>query len=55
MPVVNVPILSYTLEFLVSNGIEEIFIFCSAHAEKIERYVKSVTSSFPSLVSPSVG
>ena len=36
LPLVNVPMISYTLEFLATNGVEEVFVFCSSHADKVE-------------------
>ena len=51
------PIIEYTLEFLAGNGVQEVFIYCSAHSEEIETYIsesprwspKSVISPFSSL------
>eukprot|EP01006_Ploeotia_vitrea_P048663 TRINITY_DN67259_c11_g2_i1.p1 TRINITY_DN67259_c11_g2~~TRINITY_DN67259_c11_g2_i1.p1 ORF type:complete len:762 (-),score=94.40 TRINITY_DN67259_c11_g2_i1:257-2542(-) len=40
LPLCNTPILDYTIELLISNGIEEIFIFCSSHADKLEEHIK---------------
>ena len=40
MPLANVPMLEYTMEFLAAGGVQEIFIFCCAHAESVERYVR---------------
>eukprot|EP00981_Chlorochromonas_danica_P012587 scaffold5178_cov229-Ochromonas_danica.AAC.3 len=40
LPLVNVPMLEYTVEFLAQNGVEEIFVFCASHADKVEKYVK---------------
>ena len=40
MPLANVPMIEYTLEFLAAGGVQEIFIFCCAHADAVERYVK---------------
>ena len=39
MPLANVPMLEYTLEFLAAGGVQEIYIFCCAHADKVEQYV----------------
>jgi translation initiation factor eIF-2B subunit epsilon len=33
--------IEYTLEFLASNGVEEVFVFCCAHAEQIVAYLES--------------
>jgi translation initiation factor eIF-2B subunit epsilon len=35
-PLVNVPVIEYTIEFLTQNGVEEIFVFCVSHYEKIQ-------------------
>ncbi|XP_071964389.1 translation initiation factor eIF2B subunit epsilon-like [Antedon mediterranea] len=39
MPIVNNPLLDYTLEFLAASGVEEIFVFCCAHADKIKKHL----------------
>ncbi|KAL2179476.1 nucleotide-diphospho-sugar transferase [Thermothelomyces heterothallicus CBS 202.75] len=57
LPLVNVPVIEYTLEFLASNGVQEVFIYCGAHSQDIERYIQdsrrwtpsSTTSPFSSL------
>lgn len=40
LPLVNVPMLDYTIEFLSQNGVEEVFVFCVWHADKVEQYLK---------------
>ena len=40
MPLANVPMLEYTMEFLAAGGVQEIFIFCNAHADEVERYIR---------------
>ncbi|EOD10984.1 hypothetical protein EMIHUDRAFT_459808 [Emiliania huxleyi CCMP1516] len=40
MPLVNVPMIEYTLEFLAASGVQEIFVFCCAHAEQVISYVR---------------
>jgi len=40
MPVANVPLIEYTLEFLAGGGVQEVFIFCCAHAAEVERYIR---------------
>lgn len=40
LPLVNVPMLNWNLEWLASAGVEEIFVFCSAHAETIKRHLE---------------
>ncbi|KYQ96662.1 bacterial transferase hexapeptide repeat-containing protein [Tieghemostelium lacteum] len=41
LPLVNIPLLDYTLEFLTAGGIEEIYIVCTCHAEQIKEYVET--------------
>ncbi|XP_074650422.1 translation initiation factor eIF2B subunit epsilon-like [Tubulanus polymorphus] len=41
MPLCNVPLLDYTLEFLCEAGIQEIIVFCCAHAEKIKAHIRN--------------
>ena len=40
LPLANLPMIEYTLEFLAAGGVQEIFIFCCAHADAVESYVK---------------
>jgi translation initiation factor eIF-2B subunit epsilon len=39
LPVANSAMLDYALEFLISGGVREIFIFCCSHAELINNYL----------------
>ncbi|MEW5304708.1 MAG: hypothetical protein WDW36_007300 [Sanguina aurantia] len=39
LPLVNVPMIEYTLEWLAMNKVEEIFLFCCAHAHRIQAYL----------------
>ncbi|KNC46723.1 uncharacterized protein AMSG_11564, partial [Thecamonas trahens ATCC 50062] len=39
LPLVNTPVLDYTLEFLASSGVKEIFVFCCAHPELISAHL----------------
>ncbi|XP_020606642.1 translation initiation factor eIF-2B subunit epsilon-like [Orbicella faveolata] len=39
LPLVNVPLLDYTIEFLVEAGVQEIFVFCCAHADQIKNHL----------------
>eukprot|EP00605_Chrysophyceae_sp_TOSAG23-4_P001136 GSChrysophyteH1.ASY1.ANO1.1242.1 assembled CDS len=43
LPLVNVPMLEYTVEFLAQNGVEEIFLVCVWHADKLQHYVDTVS------------
>ena len=49
LPLVNVPMLEYTLEFLSQNGVEEVFIFCVWHAAMIREYLS--TSKWETILS----
>ncbi|KAG5459440.1 MAG: nucleotide-diphospho-sugar transferase [Olpidium bornovanus] len=40
LPLVNLPLIEYTLEFLAICGVEEVFVFCSHLAEKIREYIR---------------
>lgn len=40
MPLVNIPLLEYTLELLASNGVTLAHLFCCAHAEAIKKYIE---------------
>ena len=39
MPLVNVPMLEYTCEFLAAGGMHEICVFAVAHAQEVKRYI----------------
>ncbi|KAI2627683.1 nucleotide-diphospho-sugar transferase [Hypoxylon sp. NC1633] len=39
LPLANTPLIEYTFEFLAMNGVQEVFIYSSAHHDQIERYV----------------
>ncbi|KAM9976101.1 hypothetical protein ACTFIR_009942 [Dictyostelium discoideum] len=41
LPLVNIPLLDYTLEFLAASGVQQIFVFCCAHASQIKEYIQS--------------
>ena len=40
LPIVNIPMIDYTLAWLESAGIEEVFVFCCAHSSQIIDYLK---------------
>lgn len=48
LPLANIPLLEYTLEFLASSGIQEIIVFCCAHATAIKDYLKRANWLLPS-------
>ncbi len=39
LPLLNMPLLDYTLEFLTAAGVQDIVVFCCAHAAKIQAHV----------------
>jgi len=49
LPLVNVPMLEYTIEFLAQNGVEELFLVCVWHADVIQNYINN--SKWPSTIS----
>ncbi|KAF9418775.1 hypothetical protein BGZ94_009602, partial [Podila epigama] len=40
LPLCNVPLISYTFEFLAVAGVQEIFVFCCSHSDKVKAFVK---------------
>lgn len=40
LPLANVPMINYTLTWLESAGVEEVFVFCCAHAKQVINYLK---------------
>ncbi|KAK4194994.1 putative translation initiation factor eIF-2B subunit epsilon [Triangularia verruculosa] len=50
LPLVNVPVIEYTLEFLALNGVQEVFIYCGTHSEDIEQYIQESIRWNPSSI-----
>jgi translation initiation factor eIF-2B subunit epsilon len=42
LPLANTPLIEYTFEFLANAGVEDVFLYCGAHTEQVEEYIKSV-------------
>lgn len=42
LPLANIPVLDYTLEFLVTAGVQEIFVFCCHLADQIRTHIRYV-------------
>ena len=42
MPLVNTPMLNYTIEFLASSGMTSIYVLACSHADMIEEHVQYV-------------
>ncbi|KHG03248.1 putative translation initiation factor eIF-2B subunit epsilon [Gossypium arboreum] len=41
LPLVNIPMINYTLAWLDSAGVEEVFVFCCAHSKQVIDYLES--------------
>lgn len=41
LPLVNVPLLDYSLESLNRSGVEEVILFCSNHVDQVKAHVKA--------------
>ncbi|GAB2277186.1 hypothetical protein Dimus_011894 [Dionaea muscipula] len=41
LPLVNVPMINYSLAWLESAGVEEVFVFCCAHSKQVADYLES--------------
>ncbi|KAJ2491971.1 translation initiation factor eIF-2B epsilon subunit, GEF [Coemansia sp. RSA 2050] len=40
LPLCNVPMIEYTLEFLAASGVAETIIICKSHSEKLQAYIR---------------
>lgn len=47
MPLANVPLIEYTLEFLAKAGANEVYLVCSAHAEQVNEYIEQSKWNLP--------
>lgn len=41
LPLANVPLIEYTLEFLAKANVNEVYLMCSSHADQIQEYIAS--------------
>ncbi|XP_057961800.1 uncharacterized protein LOC131153477 [Malania oleifera] len=41
LPLVNLPMIDYTLSWLESAGVEEVFVFCCAHSKQVIDYLEA--------------
>ncbi len=49
MPLANVPLIEYTLEFLAQTDVvSEVFLMCSSHADQIQKYIDQSKWVLPS-------
>ena len=50
LPLVGIPMIEYSLGWLESAGVEEVFVFCCAHSSQVTRYLeKSQWSNHPNM------
>eukprot|EP00899_Mesostigma_viride_P016878 jgi/Mesvir1/25191/Mv12890-RA.1 len=48
LPLCNVPLINYTLEWLYASGVEEVYVLCCAHAKMVQRHIaQSKWASMP--------
>uniref|UniRef100_A0A182YSH6 Nucleotidyl transferase domain-containing protein n=1 Tax=Anopheles stephensi TaxID=30069 RepID=A0A182YSH6_ANOST len=40
LPIANVPLIDYALETLSRNGVEEVFVYCSYHTDRVKRHIQ---------------
>ncbi|KAF2272152.1 translation initiation factor eIF-2B subunit epsilon [Westerdykella ornata] len=48
LPLANIPLIEYTFEFLQNAGVEEVFVYCGAHKDQVEDYIKASKWNPPS-------
>jgi translation initiation factor eIF-2B subunit epsilon len=41
LPLLNTPLIEYTLEFLASAGVHEVYLYAGAHADQVEAYINA--------------
>jgi translation initiation factor eIF-2B subunit epsilon len=39
MPLVNIPLIDYSLDFLAASGVEEIILFCCSFSQQIQEHI----------------
>lgn len=42
LPLANVPLIEYTLEFLARAGVNEVYLMCLSHADQIQAYIEKL-------------
>lgn len=48
LPLLNTPLIEYTLEFLASAGVNEIYLYAGAHSDQVEAYINASEWKAPS-------
>jgi translation initiation factor eIF-2B subunit epsilon len=41
LPLANTPLIEYTLEFLASVGVQEVYLYAGAHVDQVETYINA--------------
>jgi len=50
LPLCNVPMIEYSLDWLSSNGVQEVIVFCCAHSLQVHNYItQSKWSAYPGM------
>lgn len=47
LPLANVPLIEYTLEFLAKAGVNEVYLICASHAEQVNEYIENSKWNLP--------
>lgn len=47
LPLANVPLIEYTLEFLAKAGASEVYLVCASHAEQVNEYIENSKWNMP--------
>ena len=47
LPLANVPLIEYTLEFLAKAGVSEVYLICSSHANLVAEYIENSKWNLP--------
>lgn len=47
LPLANVPLIEYTLEFLAKAGVDEVYLMCCSHADQIQEYIENSKWNLP--------
>ncbi|SCV02504.1 LAME_0H02014g1_1 [Lachancea meyersii CBS 8951] len=47
LPLANVPLIEYTLEFLAKAGASEVYLMCASHADQINDYIEKSKWNMP--------
>ncbi|CUS22152.1 LAQU0S04e09384g1_1 [Lachancea quebecensis] len=47
LPLANVPLIEYTLEFLAKAGASEVYLVCASHADQVSAYIETSKWNMP--------